>query len=111
MAIISNPFVANGPKQLSQQELIQALRADIVGEYEAIIGYEAHAMATTDQRVKQALQQIAADELKHVGQLQELLNLLDPNEEQLLDQGRQKIQQQASGGANPLQQAANQQMQ
>ena len=55
MALISNPFVANVTKQLSPDELVQALRADVVGEYEAIIGYEAHAMAAQDMRVKQAL--------------------------------------------------------
>jgi rubrerythrin len=31
--------------------LLQALRVDIAGELEAIVGYEAHAMATTDERV------------------------------------------------------------
>ncbi|MBP2654062.1 MAG: hypothetical protein H6Q73_1631 [Firmicutes bacterium] len=94
MALISNPFIANINKQLSPDELIQALRADIVGEYEAVIGYEAHAMATQDQRVKQALFKIADDERKHVGQLEELLTLLNPKEGQLIEQGKQVIKQQ-----------------
>lgn len=96
MALISNPFVANVSKQLSPDELIQALRADIVGEYEAIIGYEAHAMTTQDQRVKQALNKIADDERKHVGQLEELLALLNPKESQLIEQGKQTIKQQTT---------------
>ncbi|MCX7781491.1 MAG: demethoxyubiquinone hydroxylase family protein [Negativicutes bacterium] len=94
MALISNPFIANVNKQLSSEELVQALRADIVGEYEAIISYEAHATATQDQRVKQALYKIADDERKHVGQLEELLTLLNPKEGQLIQQGKLVIQQQ-----------------
>ena len=37
MALLGNPFIANIPKQLSNDELAQALRVDIAGEYEAII--------------------------------------------------------------------------
>lgn len=103
MALISNPFIANINKQLSPDELVQAIRADIVGEYEAIIGYEAHALATQDQLVKQALYKIADDERKHVGQLEELLSLLNPKEGQLIEQGKQLIKQQ-SPNANQQQQ-------
>lgn len=102
MALISNPFIANANKQLSPDELVQALRADIVGEYEAIIGYEAHALSSQDQRIKQALLKIADDERKHVGQLEELLSLLNPKESQLIEQGKQVIRQQTAG--QPMQQ-------
>ncbi|MBP2646163.1 MAG: nickel-dependent hydrogenase large subunit [Firmicutes bacterium] len=89
-----NPFIANVNKQLSADELVQALRTDIIGEYEAIISYEAHAISSQDQRVKQALQKIADEERKHVGQLEELLALLNPKEGQLIQQGKQVIQNQ-----------------
>jgi len=105
MALLSNPFIANINKQLSQDELVQALRADVVGEYEAIIGYEAHAMATQDQRVKQALFKIADDERKHVGQLEELLSLLIPKEAQLIEQGKQVIRQQQTQNTSQPQQS------
>jgi len=59
MALLGDPFIANVPKQLTQDDLIQALRLDIIGEMEAIVGYEAHAMATTDERVKKILHHIA----------------------------------------------------
>lgn len=99
MAIISDPFVATGSKQLSNEDLLQAIRADIVGEYEAIIGYEAHAFAAVDQRVKQILFKIADDEKKHVGQLLELLQLLSPKDELLIEQGRQTAQQAMGPGS------------
>lgn len=96
MALLGDPFVANLPRQLSNEELIQALRVDIVGELEAIIGYEAHVMATTDERVKKVLTHIANEERRHVGQLQQLLFVLNPGEQQYFDQGLQAIQQQQS---------------
>lgn len=112
MAIISDPFVATASRQLSNEELLQAVRADIVGEYEAVIGYEAHALAATDNRVKQILYQIADDEKKHVGQLMELLQLLSPKEQQLIDQGRQTVQQNlGAGGPQNMQQNTQQNLQ
>ncbi len=54
MALLGNPFVGNVDKQLNAGELIQAIRVDIAGELEAIIGYEAHAMSTSDGRVKKS---------------------------------------------------------
>lgn len=107
MALISNPFIANTDKQLSPDELAQAIRADLVGEYEAIIGYEAHAMATQDQRVQQALSKIADEERKHVGQLEELLTLLKPQEGLLIDQGKQVIKQQLTNNSNQMMQQDN----
>ena len=96
MALLGNPFVASVPHQLSNEELAQALRVDIAGEYEAIIGYEAHATATIDQRAKQVLYHIADEERRHVGELQQLLSVLSPKEAQFIEQGKQKIQQQQS---------------
>jgi len=96
MALLGNPFVANVPKQMSNEELAQALRVDIAGELEAIIGYEAHAMATNDEPVKKILYHIADEERQHVGELQELLYIISPSEAEHTEKGRQKIQQQQS---------------
>lgn len=94
MALLGNPFVANVPKQMSNEELAQALRIDIAGELEAIIGYEAHAMSTNDERVKKILYHIADEERQHVGELQQLLYMISPREAENTEKGRQKIQQQ-----------------
>ncbi|KJS17427.1 MAG: hypothetical protein VR69_04780 [Peptococcaceae bacterium BRH_c4b] len=104
MALLGNPFVANVPRQLSAEELVQALRVDMAGELEAIIGYEAHAMATTDARVKKVLYHIANEERQHVGELQQLIYLLDPEEQQYVEKGKQEIiQQQNQGFQQPMQ--------
>jgi rubrerythrin len=98
MVQIGDPFVANANKQLSTDELCQALRVDMAGELEAIIGYEAHAMATNDQQVKQVLYHIADEERRHVGQLQQLLYLLQPKEQQYIEEGKQNIVNQQNQG-------------
>jgi rubrerythrin len=104
MAILGNPFVANVPKQLSSGEIAQALRVDIAGELEAIIGYEAHATATTDDRVKKVLYHIADEERRHVGELQELLYLISPKERQFIEAGRMEInKQQSTNFQTPMQ--------
>ncbi len=96
MAQLGNPFVANVPRQMSNDELAQALRVDIAGELEAIIGYEAHAMSTNDERVKKILYHIADEERRHVGELQQLLYIISPREAEHTEKGRQKIQEQQS---------------
>lgn len=104
MAILGNPFVSNVPRQMSAQELAQAIRVDIAGELEAIIGYEAHAMATTDERVKKVLYHIANEERQHVGELQQLLYMLSPSEQQYVQKGQQTVQQQQSSNfSQPIQ--------
>lgn len=94
MALLGNPFVANVPRQMSNEELAQALRVDIAGEFEAIIGYEAHATATSDERAKKILLHIADEERKHVGELQQLLYIISPKEAEYMEKGKQIIQQQ-----------------
>ena len=94
MAILGDPFVANVSKQMSNDELMQALRVDIAGELEAIIGYEAHAMATNDERVKKVLRHIADEERQHVGELQQVLFMLCPKDQEQTEKGKQAIIQQ-----------------
>ncbi len=96
MALLGNPFVANVPRQMSNEELAQAIRADIAGELEAIIGYEAHVMSTADERVKKVLHHIADEERRHVGELEEVLYMLSPNDSQFIEEGKQKIKEQQS---------------
>jgi len=102
--MIGNPFVANVPRQMSNEELVQALRLDMAGELEAIIGYEAHALSTSDERVKKVLYHIADEEKRHVGELQQLIYMLSPNDQQQIQQGHQEIiEQQAGNFQQPMQ--------
>ncbi len=104
MALLGDPFVGNIPRQLSTPELLQALRVDMAGELEAIMGYESHIQATDDQRVKKILTHIANEERRHVGELQQLMMMLDPGQEDYVQQGIKKIQdQQTQNFQQPLQ--------
>lgn len=94
MALLGDPFIANVPRQMSAEELAQALRVDMAGELEAIIGYEAHAMSTTDERVKKVLYHIADEERQHVGELQQMLYIISPKDAEQTQKGIQSIQQQ-----------------
>ena len=96
MAILGNPFVANIPRTMTNEELAQALRVDIAGEFEAIIGYEAHAAATTDEIAKKILYHIADEERQHVGEIQQLLYMICPKDAEKIEKGRQNFQQQQS---------------
>lgn len=93
MVMIGDPFVGNVEKKLSAEELVQALRVDIAGELEAILVYNAHASATDDQRAKAVLYSIRDEERQHVGELLHLMEILDPQEAQLLSKGRQEVDQ------------------
>ena len=104
MALLGNPFVANVNKKMSIDETIQAIRVDLAGELEAIIGYEAHAMSTDDERVKKVMFHIADEERQHVGELQQLLYILCPKEEENIEKGKQAIvQQQQNNFQNQMQ--------
>jgi rubrerythrin len=93
MVMMGDPFVGNAPKKLTKEELIQALRVDIAGELEAIMAYDAHVMATDDERVKTILYSIRDEERQHVGELIHLLEILDPQEAQFLMKGKQEVDQ------------------
>jgi len=93
MVEFGNPFVGLIPQKLSPSELVQALRADLAGELEAIVGYEVHAQATDDPRVKQILYTIKNEEIQHTEMLKKLIELLDPSTVNLHQQGANRFQQ------------------
>jgi uncharacterized protein len=104
MALLGNPFVGNITKQMSPGELVQAIRVDIAGELEAIIGYEAHAMSTNDEHAKKILSHIADEERQHVGELQQLLYILSPNDMVLTEKGKQEVIKQQQQNFQPAMQ-------
>lgn len=91
MAELGNPFVGNIPRKISKEELIQALRVDVAGELEAIIGYDAHVMATDDERVKKVLGSIRDEEKQHVGELMSLIRMLDSSEAEYFEKGTAEV--------------------
>ena len=92
MPNMPNPFAANLPgKKLSKYDLIQAIRADIVGELEAIFLYDAHAEASDDPLVKTVPADIRDEEKAHIGELMTLLRHLDPAEAEHFASGEAEV--------------------
>ncbi len=91
MPNMPNPFGMKIPEKITKEELINAVRQDIVGELEAIFLYDAHAQATDDIRAKKILEDIRDEERQHVGELMTLLNILDPNEARLFKDGQEEV--------------------
>jgi len=76
---------------MNKEELIQAIRADIVGELEAIFLYDAHVQATDDPLAKKVLADIRDEEKAHVGELMTLLRHLDPSEMEHFAEGEAEV--------------------
>lgn len=92
MPNMPDPFASNLPgKKLTKYDLIQAIRADIVGEIEAIFLYEAHAEASDDPLVKAVLKDIRDEEKAHCGELMTLLKYLEPSEAEHWESGEDEV--------------------
>lgn len=91
MANLGNPFSGNVDRKISKEELIQAIRVDIAGEIEAIFVYDAHVQATDDSMAKKVIGDIRDEEKAHVGELMELLRILDPKEAEFFEEGRREV--------------------
>ncbi len=94
-----NPFSGKVPdRDLTEQELIRAIRLNIAAEHEAIHLYMAHAEATNHPLAKRVLVDIANEEREHVGEFMRLLEILTGDEEQWVAQGRAEVDEMAADG-------------
>lgn len=91
MPAFADPFSGNINKQISKEELVQAIRLDIAGELEAIFLYDAHAQATDDELARKVLSDIRDEEKAHVGELLTLLKHLDPTMAKNLHAGESEV--------------------
>jgi rubrerythrin len=76
---------------MNERELTRALRDAIIAEEEAIKQYETIADAAGDECVRSVLQDLSNEEKVHVGELQELLRILLPDEQKFLDEGAKEV--------------------
>ena len=92
MAEFVNPFSGMAPdRKLTDRELARAIRMALAAEEEAIHLYEALADAAADPLAAKVLQDIADEESVHAGEFQELLRILLPDEQQLLQKGSDEV--------------------
>ena len=90
--MFGNPFSANAERKMTKEELVQAIRADLSGELEAIYGYDAHVQATDNPVAKAVLSDIRDEERAHMGELLTLLKYLDPQEGVQYDSGAREVE-------------------
>ena len=90
--MFGNPFSANVERKMTKEELVQAIRADLSGELEAIYGYDAHVQATDDPVAKAVLSDVRDEERAHMGELLTLLKYLDPQEGVQYDSGAREVE-------------------
>lgn len=76
---------------INQNITIQNVRADIIGELDAIIQYENHLDVTQNAAAKQTIADIINEEKMHVGQLFGLLFRLDPSSKKQFELGCQEF--------------------
>ncbi len=91
-----NPFPGYTPdRKLTRGELIRALRLDIAAELEAIHLYEAHADAIDHPLAQKVLRDVANEEREHVGEFQQLINILVEDETAWLENGAREVNEMA----------------
>lgn len=92
MAEFVNPFTGMIPdRKLNDRELARAIRMALAAEEEAIHMYEAMADASDNALAAKVLQDVADEERVHAGEFQQLLRILLPDEDKLLEQGSAEV--------------------
>lgn len=92
MPEFANPFQGNAfDRKLTKSELIRAIRYNIAAEYEAVQLYQQLAESIDDEFAKEVLNDVAEEELEHVGEFMTLLKHLNPDEEGFYKEGEEEV--------------------
>jgi rubrerythrin len=93
MPEFAQPFAGNAlDRNVSDQELVRAIRYSIAAEFEAIQLYMQLAESTDNPKAKAVLVDVANEEREHVGEFLTLLHELAPDEETFYRKGRQEVE-------------------
>lgn len=88
---VLNPALNKIPEALSGAEDLLGLMQAIIAEWDAIHLYKAIAEASQNPTVKDLMNHLAEEELKHVGELQELAAQLEADTEKYIQEGRKEF--------------------
>ncbi len=93
MPEFGSPFsgVANN-RQLTDEELIRAVRFMVAAEYEAIQLYMQLADSTDNKLAIEVLRDIADEERVHAGEFLRLLHELAPDEKKYYNEGAEEVE-------------------
>ncbi|MFW6103278.1 MAG: ferritin family protein [Chloroflexota bacterium] len=79
-------------RNLTHEELVRAIRFMVAAEYEAIQLYMQLAESTDNKLAIAVLKDIADEERVHAGEFLRLLHELQPDEQELYDQGEEEVE-------------------
>jgi len=79
-------------RKLTHEELVRAIRFMVAAEYEAIQLYMQLAESTDHKLAQEVLKDIADEERVHAGEFLRLLKELDPEEEELYQEGYEEVE-------------------
>lgn len=71
---------------------LEILRLAIIAELDAISLYEQLAEATDDENIKKVLLDVAKEEKTHVGEFQTMLLMLDEEQVEELEHGKEEVE-------------------
>jgi len=86
-----NPTQICNADKMTNEELLDAIRKDIIGEFEAIIQYGQHIRSTDNVLAKKVWTDIRNEEKRHVGELFTLLATLAPEDMQYFTGGEKEV--------------------
>lgn len=75
---MDDPFEEGDDQQLTNEDDLEMLREDLVGELQAINQYQEHVESLASEQAAITLEHIIADEKEHVAELVKLIGALDP---------------------------------
>jgi len=88
-----HPFPSKKPgDEITEQELVSAVRLSLCAEEEAVHLYKTIAEFAKDEKVRELLNDIAAEEQVHIGEFQALLRSLEGDETELLQEGEDEAE-------------------
>ncbi len=79
-------------REIDGEELVRAIRYFIAAEFEAVQMYIQIAEATSDERAKKVLLDIAEEELVHAGEFLRLLKELSPGDWEKFEEGFKEVE-------------------
>lgn len=88
-----HPFPGKNPgDEITETEIISALRLALCAEEEATHLYDTIAEFVDDERIKKIMEDVAAEEQVHIGEFQKLLDLFDDEEIEKTEEGEKEAE-------------------
>lgn len=84
-------------EKYNKNQLVEAIRTDIIGELEAINQYQRHIDSTDDQAAIKVWTDIRNEEEVHVGELLTLLAIFNPRQAVAIEQGEKEVRELLDG--------------